>query len=386
MILHLNPQTFHPFGTILPEKRRKSEFSGGQHFHRPLQLSQEKAPVFCAQDPCRILPQEAITILRVSLDGGKHFSCFYLDKPVHIQAGLLFSLSSFQGESTAELICTSEPALVKYLTPEDDLRTESKFRAEGIYTLFYQEKEQGFFFPGESHSMVELTYMDQGSLHSVVDGKDMLLSQGDLVFYGPDQWHMQYADIGVAPRFMTVSFDLAGPFPAQLLNRKLHASQKVVDCLHQMLREHESPDDYSGEILLALINQVLVLLLRSQEAAPVRLQPKYSVQNENNIIRQAQQYISTHVRSKLSVPHVAAMCGVSPSYLNSLFQKHLQIAPGEYIRRIRLQESKQLIRERSMNFTQIAAALSFEDPQYFSRAFKKNCGMTPTEYKNRAHV
>lgn len=47
--------------------------------------------------------------------------------------------------------------------------------------------------------MTELTYVDQGALHSVVDGQDLLLRQGDIVLYGPGQWHMQYADIGVAP-------------------------------------------------------------------------------------------------------------------------------------------------------------------------------------------
>ena len=73
------------------------------------------------------------------------------------------------------------------------LREDRKLHVDGIYTFFYQEKEQGFLFPGEAHPMPELTYVDQGELHSVVDGQDLLLKQGDLVIYGPNQWHMQYA-------------------------------------------------------------------------------------------------------------------------------------------------------------------------------------------------
>lgn len=380
MILHLNPQTFYPFGTIFPE-RRGNPAPGNKHALRQIiHLSQEEAPVFRSESICWVLPNTDITVLRVSTDSGRSYSNFYLDKPVSIHAGITFSLSPFQGQSRAELIGTSLPEIIEYQSQENDLRTLSSLRVESLYTLFYQEKEQGFFFPGEAHSMMELTYVDQGTLHSVADGQDLLLAQGEIVLYDSNQWHMQYADIGVAPRFLTISFDVSGLIPGQLINRKLQAPQKVIDCLHQMLQEQESPDPYTGDILLALLSQVLILLLRSLEAAPEKLQPRHSVHNENQIIRQAQQYICSHVRSKLSVPQVAAQVDVSSSYLTTLFHKHLQIAPGEYIRRIRLQESKQMIRENTMNFTQIAAALHYSTVHHFSRQFKEKFGITPSEY------
>ena len=71
---------------------------------------------------------------------------------------------------------------------------------------------------------------------------------------------------------------------------------------------------------------------------------------------------------------------VSPSYLTALFHKHLDISPGEYIRRIKLQESKQMIREGSMNFTEIAESLQYSTVHHFSRQFKEKFGITPTEY------
>ena len=68
------------------------------------------------------------------------------------------------------------------------------------------------------------------------------------------------------------------------------------------------------------------------------------------------------------------------AYLTVLFQKNLQISPGEYIRRIKLQESKQMIREGNLNFTEIAAALQYSTVHHFSRQFKEQFGITPTEY------
>ena len=208
-----------------------------------------------------------------------------------------------------------------------------------------------------------------------------MFQTGDLVIYGPNQWHMQYADIGVAPRYVTLSFASRGPELNSLLNRKCTAPQKVVSLLQTMLREQEQSDTYSSDIILCQLNLMLLLLLREATSpSGGKLQTANAVPSENEIIRQAQQYISSHIREKLSVPLVARQVDVSPSYLTALFHKNLQISPGEYIRRIKLQESKQMIRENNLNFTEIAAELQYSTVHHFSRQFKEKFGITPTEY------
>ena len=77
------------------------------------------------------------------------------------------------------------------------------------------------------------------------------------------------------------------------------------------------------------------------------------------------------------MPLVARQVDVSPSYLTALFHKNLQISPGEYIRWIKLQESKQMIRENDLNFTEIAAQLHYSTVHHFSRQFKEKFGITP---------
>ena len=140
-------------------------------------------------------------------------------------------------------------------------------------------------------------------------------------------------------------------------------------------------DEFSGNVILAHLELLLILLLREDKTPQAgKLQTSNAVHSENEIIRQAQQYISSHIREKLSVPLVARQVDVSPSYLTALFHKRLQISPGEYIRRTKLQESKQMIRENNMNFTEIAAALQYSTVHHFSRQFKEKFGITPTEY------
>ena len=378
MIRNLNQVSFQGFGTIAPERAQTAK-NADRGERLVWQLEPGPAAVYRAVAEVWLNCGSGMSVLSVSADG-EGFYHFYLDKSVCVKAGTFFSVTPLRDSSTVELFARLAPELTG--TRENDSQmVQHRIQVKGLYTFFYQEKERGFLFSGESHPMPELTYVDQGSLHSVADGQDLLLKQGDLVIYGPDQWHMQYSDIGVAPRFVTISFDLEGDTLKPLLNRKFAAPQQAVQLLHQMLREQERMDAYSTDMIISQLNLLLLTLLRQAKSPrDAKLQTANAVHSENEIIRQAQIYISTHIREKLSVPLVARQVDVSPSYLTALFHKNLQISPGEYIRRIKLQESKQMIRENDLNFTEIAAALQYSTVHHFSRQFKEKFGITPTEY------
>ena len=349
MIQNLNQVNFQGFGTVLPERAQANQTPPKNAVQ--IKLPQPEAAVFRTKADTLLSCSGNMCVLSVSKDG-QEYQHYYLDKSVSLREGLLFSLNVYKTEATVILSTDVQPEKVGTDVVRS-MRIDSQLRVAGIYTFFYQEKEQGFLFSGESHPMPEFTYVDQGSLHSVADGQDWLLHQGDAMIYAPNQWHMQYADIGVAPRFVTVSFDLEGGDLSSLYGRKLAVPQEAV---------------------------TLVLLREAQAPSGVKLQGTNTVHSENEIIRHAQQYISAHIREKLSVRLIAQQVDVSPSYLTVLFQKNLQISPGEYIRRIKLQESKQMIRENNLNFTEIAAALQYSTVHHFSRQFKEKFGITPTEY------
>lgn len=379
MIWNLNQVNFQGFGTILPERTPDMRTAGNSQPRQLLALSSDDMPVYRAQSDTWLCCREGSTVLSVSLDGDD-YRHYYLDKPVFVKSGVFFSLAPFLNASTAELSASVAPAQTGATPPKRSFEVQCNLKVNAVYTFFYQEKERGFFFPGEAHPMLELTYVDQGSLHSVADGLDLLLEQGDMALYGADQWHMQYAPIDVAPRFVTISFSAEGIAADRLLNRKIRPSRAATMFLRQMLREQELADAYSTDIILHLLSMLLLTLLRESHAPALPAASARATHSENEIIRRAQQYISTHIRQKLSVPFVAKSIGVSPSYLTALFHKNLQISPGEYIRRIKLQESKQMIRENNMSFTEIAAALQYSTVHHFSRQFKEKFGITPTEY------
>ena len=132
----------------------------------------------------------------------------------------------------------------------------------------------------------------------------------------------------------------------------------------------------------ALILSALLLLsvLRDAGGVKKRLMTPAALNHENSIVSRALQYIADNVYERLPVETVAREIGVSASHLTALFHRQMDISPGEYIRRVKLEESKCLIREGKMNFSQIAAALHYSTIHHFSRQFKEKFGMSPSEY------
>ena len=250
-------------------------------------------------------------------------------------------------------------------------------RIDSAQIQVYRDTEPGFVLPGEDVDAYLLTWMEAGQLHCVADGRDTLLSSGELLIYRPGQWHMQYADMDTAPQFIHIFLDPGCGDLSALIGRKILVSHDAAETLARVLQELQNPDIYSDDMILSSLELVLVSLLRRHSAAPLSAEEP---SGENEIIRRAQQAVSTHVRDKLTVPLLARMADVSPSYLTALFQKHLGISPGEYIRRVKLQESKRLIREGHLNISEIAVALNYSTVYHFSRQFKEKFGISPTEY------
>ena len=380
MIGNLNQLSFQRYGAIRSERTHASEHPGRDVEKRVVELGTEDVPVYVSQGESWLRSHMGMVVLSVSADG-EEYQHFYLDKTVSVHAGIRYCLSIFDGESAAVEMWGAEHAVVGTMGAGHELKLQRHIQVSGIYTFFYHEKEKGFIFPGEAHKPLELTYVDKGSIHSVADGKDIVLGQGDLIIYGPNQWHMQYSDVDVSASYITITFDLLGDYPEVMFNQKYTISQNAVPILQWMLKEQDRMDHYSADMLISLLQTMLVVMMREQaEPSTVKLRTANSVNSENEIIRRAQQFISAHVREKLTVPLVARHVDVSPSYLTALFRKNLQISPGEYVRRIKLQESKQMIREDNMNFTEIAAALQYSTVHHFSRQFKDKFGITPTEY------
>lgn len=381
MIENLNKQSFTPYGKVLRDSLPNRGFpKGDDYVERVLYFSTGELFYYRCAAPVYLDFELGMTVLVVRQKGNR--ACFYLDKPLILQAGQEFAIVPYQQECSIRLSLPVGEQLERLEKVEGvkDLKITDRFHLGELYTLFYREVESGFFFKGEDHSMYELTYVDRGHLHCVVDGRGYELKQGQLMLFVPNQWHMQYTDLEDTARFLTITFDLRSELPLNLSDRVFDLSATESPLLARILREVELDDPYSNDFIRCNLKLLLLSLLRELRGRKKRLKTPLALHNENIIVSRALQYIAEHVYDKLSVEIVSRETGVSASHMTALFHRQMNISPGEYIRRVKLEESKGLIREGRMNFSQIAAALNYSNIHHFSRQFKDNFGVSPSEY------
>lgn len=94
-------------------------------------------------------------------------------------------------------------------------------------------------------------------------------------------------------------------------------------------------------------------------------------------------YIDVHYDERIKVQDLAEQFGYSFSYLCITFKKLMSMSPNEYIIWKRIEMAKEMLQvERDKTVKDIAVAVGYGDPYYFSRIFKSNTGLSPTEYRD----
>ncbi|MFL6600887.1 MAG: helix-turn-helix domain-containing protein [Steroidobacteraceae bacterium] len=78
---------------------------------------------------------------------------------------------------------------------------------------------------------------------------------------------------------------------------------------------------------------------------------------------------------------VALLCEMSPSRFCREFKAAFDVTFVEYVANHRVSEAKRLLANPNMSVTDVAAAVGFEDPSYFTRVFRKQAGISPSEYR-----
>ena len=102
----------------------------------------------------------------------------------------------------------------------------------------------------------------------------------------------------------------------------------------------------------------------------------------SSIVKNALQYIKDKECASLNVQTIAAYVGVTHEHLSRLFHKDCGIQILQYLSNLRIEMCKKnLLVKPPQNIQEVALLSGFKDANYFSRFFKKQTGLTPTEFK-----
>ena len=106
-------------------------------------------------------------------------------------------------------------------------------------------------------------------------------------------------------------------------------------------------------------------------------------ERSGDIIRTAKKYIEDHFDKDISLDDVSRVVNISPYYFSKVFKEASGLNFIEYLTNIRIEKAKDLLENSNLSIKEICVSCGYTDPNYFSRSFKKNVGVTPTEYKEK---
>lgn len=104
-------------------------------------------------------------------------------------------------------------------------------------------------------------------------------------------------------------------------------------------------------------------------------------EKSNHIIEQAKEYIHKNFNKDISLDDVSRVVNISPYYFSKIFKEDTGVNFIDYVTGIRMEKAKELLINSECPMKEIGTMVGYADPNYFSRSFKKNVGVTPTEFK-----
>jgi two-component system response regulator YesN len=102
---------------------------------------------------------------------------------------------------------------------------------------------------------------------------------------------------------------------------------------------------------------------------------------EDDIILSAARFIETNYMNEITLEDVAKAVNVSPYYLSKLFKSQMSQNFIDFLTDLRVDAAKKKIPDSNMSIKEICYEVGYNDPNYFTRVFKKVTGQTPLEYR-----
>lgn len=355
--------------------------------HSVLTLNTKQfSSAYCCDDPVYVRCKSGIILIGVSQDG-KEFESFVIHRIVKIKPQVVFNFVSISDNAELEIYYAGHSLKTRPIEKTFSFEpVVTHLHVEEILTTYYQVRKGNYRFPGEIHPYFELVYIDHGSMQMNVDGKEYALNKYDLMLYYPEQFHSHYTNEGQNCSYLTVIFRMTDRLDETLRNRVFHTRKDIYQVLCRFMKAVQTDDYLNQELSILYLKEVLILLHQFDhkeeiDAGVNPMQHHY----ENTLLNEIIVYINNNIYKAFTVEDLCTKFSVSRSSLQNLFRTNLHISPKQYISNLKLNQAKIMIQEHNRTISEISDMLGFTSIHYFSRKFKTQYGMSPTDYSKSIH-
>ena len=264
-----------------------------------------------------------------------------------------------------------------------------------LYSTYSYFHSQDFAFPGEYHDTWELVYVYSGSVIIETPEYKFTLTKNQAFLHSPNERHKIRSN-NVCCSLFIFSFDCLCDNIDRIAHKPLKISPAISNYLlvaieegltflsgKNNIPEKNQPVKFGGgQVLKNMLELALISLIRLNSFSDTNSAQKKRVTSNNKIVDIVIEYFKKNVQNKILLDDLALISGYSVSHLSAIFQKEMGISLKAYFNRMRIDTAKELLSKQSMSIQQISDYLNFDSVQYFSLRFKKETGLTPSQYVN----
>lgn len=237
----------------------------------------------------------------------------------------------------------------------------------------------------------QILYIASGKAHFYFDKseKDTVVTAGQMVIYRPKEpqryvyygaeqtevyWvHFTGGNVKNILRFYGITDDM------RVISTG--ASFEYTRLFRQMIQELQRCQTHYPDLLTLLLLQLLIQIHR-QIGRDHRKRDVY-LEAEMEL---AIQHFNDNYNTDISIEEYAASRGMSVSWFIRNFKQYAHTTPMQYLVERRMTNAQMLLETTNYNIAEIGNLVGYDNPLYFSRIFRRQKGMSPTEYRNRGDV
>lgn len=279
----------------------------------------------------------------------------------------------------------------------------AKQEADKLTIFFYNQRDVIL----HKHDCFELAYIMEGSAIQTLDGKSESVQKGAYFIIDHGSVHnytncknlelvncLFMAEIIDASLTNCSSFDqlmqvcmiryykqYLGLTP---VNRIFYDEDgKILKILKEMVDEYQNQNIGYQELFRGKLLEILILTMRKvvQQYGNVPIEKI----TDSSIVREAVRYFEANYQEKALLSNFCKKHHYNTQYMSRLFKKETSLTALEYIQKIRIEKSCDLLVGTSLTIREIAHQTGYEDIKFFNRVFRKMVGMTPSEYRKTSY-
>lgn len=233
----------------------------------------------------------------------------------------------------------------------------------------------------------QLLYVVSGKTHFYFGDEEQIVTAGHMVLFQPRQeQHYEYFGRD-KPEVYWVHFTGSNvknillkygiPLDKPVFYSGVYAAYAYL--FKEMINELQTCYTGFEELLAMYLQQIFIRIQRVRQEQKPNISTRIQEEMEN-----ARQYFNEHYNEQISIEDYARSRNMSVSWFQRSFKQIVKHSPMQYILAVRMNNAASLLDSTDYSMTEISTIVGYENPLYFSRLFKKQKGVSPSEYRKLA--